>query len=168
MSQDINAEYVSAETRAQIDLFTTEQANYQALYSQFQDDNQSALMQLDNAREAMNAALDGAKRGMRDDAKKADYRQIKKIRLGAFSVVKKWTGWYIVEGFVDIMKDLNLFDAAVDEGVIQVETTVDAKKAGEFLRKNSVEANFKIVEDGKEQTPAVTCPKPVAAFGGLK
>lgn len=163
---DINTEFVSEETKGKVDKFEEEREAYQLLYGSFHNDHQDELMRLDNAREAMNAALDEAKRAMRDDAAKAPYAKIKKIKYGNFSVAKKWSGWYIVEGFVEIMKDLNLFDAAVDEGVIQVETKVDGKKAGEFLRKNSVEANFKIVEDGKEQTPAVTCPKPTAPFGG--
>lgn len=164
---DINPEYVSDETKAKIAEFTARQAQYQELYNRFQDENQEALMQLDNAREELNAVLDDAKRGIRDDATRADYRQIKKLRVGNFSVAKKWSSWYIVEGFIDIIKDLNLFDAAVDEGVIKIETKIDGKLAPEFLRKNSVESNFKIVEDGKELTPAVTCPKPVAAFGGV-
>ena len=164
---DINPEFVSEETRAKIAEYEQKQADFSALYNQFQDVHQQQLMQLDNSREALNVALDDAKRGIRDDATRADYRKIKKIRFGSFSVAKKWSSWYIVEGFIDIIKDLNLFDAAVDEGVIKIETKIDGKLAPEFLRKNSVEANFKVVEDGKELTPAVTCPKPIAAFGGV-
>lgn len=165
MSKDQNTEYVSDLTKNKIADYEEKSRTFKTLFGYFQDEHQAALMQVDDAREAMNAALDDAKRGLRDDAVKADYRKIKKIKIGAFSVAKKWSSWYIVEGFVDIMKELGLFDAAVDEGVINVETKVDGKLAPEFLRKNGVEPKFKIVEDGKELTPAVTCPKPTAAFG---
>lgn len=162
---DQNTEFVSDLTKNKIDDFSEKETYFQKLFADFQDEHQDALMQIDTAREAMNAALDDAKRGLREDATKADYRQVKKIKIGRFSVAKKWSSWYIVEGFVDIIKELNLFDAAVDEGVIKIETKVDGKLAPEFLRKNSVESKFKMVEDGKELTPAVTCPKPTAAFG---
>lgn len=165
MSKDQNTEYVSDLTKNKIDDYEEKKEAFETLFGSFQDEHQGALMQIDTAREAMNAALDDAKRGLRDDAVKADYRKIKKIKIGAFSVAKKWSSWYIVEGFVDIMKELGLFDAAVDESVIKIETKVDGKLAPEFLRKNGVESKFRVVEDGKELTPAVTCPKPTAAFG---
>ena len=125
-------------------------------------------MSLDNAREEMNAALDEAKRALRTDAVDADYRKIKVIKTGPFTVNKKWSGFYIVEMFTELAKGCGVYDAAVDEGVIQVSTTVSTKKAEEFLRKKSLDQKFKACVDGKELTPAVSGPKPIAAFGGIE
>lgn len=167
MSDSINADVLSDLTKARVLEFEAKKSHYDAIFQQFQDAHQAELMQLDNAREEVNASLDVAKRAMRDDAVEADYRRIKRIKFGSFSVVKKWTSFYIVEMFVDLLRERGIFDAAVDEGVINVTTHIKATLATEFLRKNSLENEFKVCMDGKEQTPAVTCPKPIAGFGGV-
>lgn len=163
--KNLNAEFLSDLTKNLIDDYFLKVGTYKKLEASFQDEHQAALMQLDNAREESNAAVSAAKKAMAADAKTVPYSKAKKIIYNGFAVIKKWSGWFIVEGFVEIMKELGLFDAAVDEGVINVETRVDGKLAPEFLRKNSIADKFRSVEDGKELSPAVTCPKPIAAFG---
>ena len=167
MTED-KTQAVTEDTKTAVRTFEAADAAYQSLFDTFQDEYQSALIQLDTAREERNAALDIAKKALRADAQAADYRSVKELRYGPFKVQKKWSGWYIVEMFVDLITQEGLYDAAVDSGVIRIKTEVDGNLAAEFLRSNSVEDKFKPCIDGKELTPAVTGPKPVVAFGGTE
>lgn len=162
---DINIECVSDCTKKLIADYEARAEEFQLIFKEFQERHQQELMNIDNVREELNVVLEDAKKSLREDAKLADYRKIQRIKVGLFSVAKKWSSWYIVEGFVEIIKELGLFDAAVDEGIINIETKVNGKLAVEFARKNGIEDELRPVQDGKELTPAVTCPKPVAAFG---
>lgn len=168
MSKSLNEDVLSELTKAYVSDFEKKKKKYDALFAEFQEKHQDELLELDAAREEMNAALDDARRALREDAKQADYRRVKRINFGGFRIQKKWSSHYIVEMFVELIKDHKLFDAAVDEGVISVKTEIDGDQAREFLRKNSLEEQFKVCIDGKELTPAISGPKPVAAFGGTK
>ena len=168
MSENTNDNVLSDATKAKVRLFSDSKTKFNGLISDFFESHGDELQALDASREEMNAALDEARRALREDAENVPISRVKFIRHEDFEIQKKWSSWYIVDMFVSMAKNCGMYDSAIAEGVIVIDTVVDGKKAEAWLKKNSLEKKFASSLDGKELTPAVKGPKPAVAFGSAK
>jgi predicted AlkP superfamily phosphohydrolase/phosphomutase len=156
---------VSAETKTKVDAFDTADSTYQTAWDAFEEKYQAELDELDKLREDRNAKLDVAKRALRDEASEMDISVVKFIKMGAFSVQKKFSKWYS-EKAIGFLKEKNLWDSALTAKVVEEKVTfAEFEKVQDFLTREGVLKEFEECEDGKELTPAVTAPYPVPAFG---
>lgn len=165
---NINDNVLAPETKAKVRLFNDAKDKFNGLVADFFAAHPDELQQMDEAREEMNAALDEARRALRDDAENVPISRVKFIRHEDFEVQKKWSNWYIVDMFVAVAKGCGMYDTAIAAGVITENTVVDGKKAEAWLKANSLQKKFAASLDGKELTPAISGPKPVMAFGSAK
>lgn len=157
---------VTPETEAKVEAFNTSDQAYKAAWEQFEQQHEQHLAYLDKLREERNAKLDEAKRALRDEAARLNISLVKFVKAGPFSVQKKWSAFYAPERTVALLKDKGLYDTALAAKVVAERIELakfDELKA--FFEKNGVSTDFEECEDGQEQTPAVSGPKPVPPFG---
>ena len=157
---------VSQETQDKVAAFEQSDANFKNAWAVFEQRLEQELALLDKVREDRNAKLDEARRALRAEAQELSITHCKVVKAGPFSVLKKWSSFYIPEKFVAMLKDRGLYDAAVSAKVVAEKIEVgkfEAVKA--FLTNEGVAQDFEECEDGCELTPAVSGPKPIPPFG---
>ena len=167
-TSNTNDNVLAEDTKAKVRLFSDSKTKFNGLIADFFENHADELQALDETREEMNAALDEAKRALREDAENVPISRVKFIRYDNFEVQKKWSEWYIVDMFVAVAKGCGMYDQAVADGIIEVNTVVNGKKAQAWLKKNALAKKFAASLDGKELTPAITGPKPAVPFGSAK
>lgn len=154
------------ETQDKINLYNQADQDFKAAWAVFEQKMAVELQHLDQLREDRNVKLDEAKRAARTEAAEVSISDAKSIAFGGFSVMKKWSDFYIPEKLVALLKDKGLYDAALAAKAVAEKIEVakfDEVKA--FLQKEGVDKDFEECEDGIELTPAVTGPKPIPALG---
>ena len=157
---------VSKETQDKNAIFEQAEAAFKASLEAFERTHELELIALDKLREDRNAKLDEVKRALRAEAVDADITEVKFIKIGKFSVQKKWTHYYSPEKFVALLKDKGLYDSALSAKIVAEKIEVAKfEQAEAFLKTEGVAKDFEECEDGQELTPAITGPKPVPAFG---
>lgn len=167
-SEGYNDHLLTESTKQKFENYLEKNAVLAGYMEAFFDNNSDELAIIDAKREDRNDALDDVVKALRAEASEMDITEVQKVVLGPFKVQKKWSSHYIVEQFVELAQACGMYDSAVAEGVIREITQVDGKLAEEWLRKNSIEANFEAALDGKELTPAVSGPKEMPPLGSEK
>lgn len=157
---------VSDDTRKKIEafeqadkLFKDEWAQFEALYT-------THLERLDMLREDRNAKLDDATRTLRAEAIDISITKIRSITAGPFTAQKKFQKYYSLARTIVLLREKNLWDSAVAEGMVKEKIELEKFDALEqFLKRHGVERDFEECEDGIEMSPAIYSPKPVPPFG---
>jgi hypothetical protein len=156
---------VSEETQKKIAAFEQAEEEYTKAWAEFEEKAAPWFKILEEKRDLRNRTLDEAIRAVREDAKEVDYTKLKTFKAGPFSVQKKVTRFFAPDLFYNMAKALNLVDGAISEGVIAEKIEVNFEQAMTWLKKNSLWDKFKDTYKEQEQTPAVSGPKEVPAFG---
>jgi len=156
----------SQDTQDKVTLFEQSASAFKIAWEALEQKISSELQYLDGLREDRNARLDEAKRAIRTEAAEADITGAKFLRIGTFSVQKKWSSFYTPEKFVALLKDKGLYDNAITAKIVAEKTEI-AKfdVAKQFLENEGVLTDFEECEDGQELTPAVSGPKPIPPLG---
>jgi hypothetical protein len=156
----------SKDTQDKVTLFEQSDSAFKAAWGALEQKISAELQYLDSLREDRNAKLDEAKRAIRTESVEADITENKSLRIGTFSVQKKWSNFYTPEKFVALLKDKGLYDGALSAKIVAEKIEI-AKfdVAKQFLENEGVLTDFEECEDGQELTPAVSGPKPIPPLG---
>lgn len=156
----------SKELQDKIDDFEKSDITFKSAWSVLEQKMAQELEYLDGLREERNEKLDLAKRALRAEALEASIKDVKFVKIGPFSVQKKWSSFYVPEKLVALLKDKGLYDSAISAKIIAEKIEVEKfDVVKQYLKVEGIEADFEDCEDGMEMTPAVTGPKPIPPFG---
>jgi hypothetical protein len=156
----------SKDVQDKVTLFEQSDSAFKAAWGTFEQKMAVELQYLDGLREDRNAKLDEARRAIRADATEADITENKSLRIGTFSVLKKWSSSYTPEKLVPLLKDKGLYDGALTAKIVAEKIEIAKfEVVKQFLDNEGVLKDFDECEDGYELTPAVSGPKPIPPLG---
>jgi len=157
---------ITFDTHTAIEEFEKADAAWKAAWEKFETAHQAELERLEVLREERNVRLDAARKTLRNEVQELSYEDVKSVKEGRFRAQKNWSKFYSPEKFVAMIKDKQLYDDAMNSGVIAVTTTVaEFEKVRLFLEQRNLTQVFEECEDGFEKTTSIFGPKPVPPLG---
>lgn len=140
-------------------------AQYKQAWVDFEHAHVEEIRELEALREERNAKLDELRREIRKEAERISESRIT-IKIGSFTLQKKWSDFYSSDRLVSKLKDVGLYDTALQAGIVK--QSIEIAKFDEvnnFLRSYGFDKEFEDCEDGEEVGSTITGPKPIPALG---
>lgn len=167
-----SAYQITPETQQAYAAFDDADTQLKQAVAAFEERHASEIRVLEELRQKRNDLLTEAKTKLRDEAQKADYKEVRSISVGVLTATKKWSNWYNPEMFEAIAREKGVYDKLVEDSIIKelIDIGPNFKKdrfenVKKYLKDNGLEEDFAAAEDGGETTaPAVSGADPVSGI----